>query len=165
MVRKFKHQKTNAIATRTAWGGYSLAGADVHHIILPADYIENSNDWVEINEEPILKTEDDYEVYEGGKEIYLVNPRVMRIVRRLANDCTESDCKYFYYKENAQAYIERHKPKYSDRDLEALKRHIKEDRKISVYVFNASLEYTQGAIDAYNKAERLINELKASKND
>jgi len=161
MTRKFKSTITDWVAIKGKSGledvlrYYKLYNAQGEFKgIISFKMVEKSNEWEEITEKPILVTEDGVKVYDGNEEICVLNLHVMRIVRRLANECTESDCKYFYHKENAEAYIEREKPKYSDEDLNHISREVNE--AIDSY-------YTEHKIKEYIMAA--IETLKNSKND
>jgi hypothetical protein len=113
--------------------------------------------WVEKMPEPVLITKDGYKVYDYRTTLREVTED-FEISPVDPNDYSENPV--FYLIQNAQTYIDEHKPKYSDKDVERLKHHIKEE-----HVFGGSLEFRQGLIDAYNKASRLINELKARRNE
>jgi len=128
MRRKFKHKVTD-------WKAIESGFADQHYKIYNAidDYeghlsfgmVENSNDWQEITQEPILVTEDGYELNYGDK-YYMVSETFKVQEKRLSKATLfSSAARRFYYQENAEAYIERHKLRYSNKDLDYLRQEVK----------------------------------------
>jgi len=166
MTRKFHFQPSNTgdlvaveVNDNENWyfelyQNYSKVGSVVPAIVL------NSNDWVEVTEKPILVTEDGYEVYEVNN-IWKVDSNGLNIVENCpckSNLTTLPErFKFFAYQENAEAYIERNKPKYSDEDLDHIRRVVDED--IDYYVNEHELK---GSIMT---AIENLRELKNSKND
>lgn len=113
-------------------------GAIVGTILSDIVESENSNDWQEITEkveEPILVTKDGFEKYEGDKvyKVY-VDWNGGNYLMEVKEDDKFAGITLanFHYKENAEAYIERNKPKYSDEDLDHIRRVVDED--IDYYV-------------------------------
>jgi len=165
MVRKFKHKATGDIATQHSdcKDLYEIVSHNDQNcsVAVPASLIEKSvYDWEEITEKPILVTEDGYEAFELDN-IWKVDLNGLNIVE----DCPcksnlttlPERFKFFAYQENAEAYIERNKPKYSDEDLDHIRRVVDED--IDYYVNEHELK---GSIMT---AIENLRELKNSKND
>jgi len=136
MTRKFKSTITDWVAIpnmssfdNVIWY-YDLYNAkDEYEGRISCRMVENSNDWEEITEKPILVTEDDYEAFELDN-IWKVDSNGLNIVGNCpckSNLTTLPErFKFFAYQENAEDYIERHKPRYSNEDLDHIKREVKE---------------------------------------
>jgi len=163
MTRKFHFQPSNTgdlvaveVNDNENWyfelyQNYSKVGSVVPAIVL------NSNDWVEVTEKPILVTEDGYEVYEVNN-IWKVDSNGLNIVENCpckSNLTTLPErFKFFAYQENAEAYIERCKPRYSKDDLNHL-------RKKVLNVFNSLSDQNQ----IENEVLKAISIMEDSKND
>jgi len=115
--------------------------------------VENSNDWEEITKKPILETQDNFVKYEGDI-VYLVHSEDWSISKAYCSSelTTQAESEvYFHSIENAKAYIERHKPRYSNEDL----------NNLLVEVINRTRETKVN----HNTVKDLIDNLKALRND
>jgi hypothetical protein len=162
MARKFKSTITDWVAIpnmssfdNVIWYYYDLYNAkDEYEGRISCRMVENSNDWEEITEKPILVTEDGYEAFELDN-IWKVDSNGLNIVGNCpckSNLTTLPErFKFFAYQENAEAYIEQHKPRYSNEDL----------NNLLVEVINRTRETKVN----HNTVKDLIDNLKALIND
>jgi len=110
--------------------------------------------WAEKIREPILVTEDGYELNYHDK-YYMVGEN-FKVQEKLLSEGTlfSNAARRFYKKENAEAYIERCKPRYSKDDLNHL-------RKKVLNVFNSLSDQNQ----IENEVLKAISIMEDSKND
>jgi len=132
MARKFKSTITDWVAVEDDFvGQFNMYNAkNEYEGNISFLMVENSNDWVEIKQEPILVTEDGYDLYDKNEQIWFVfsgwpDDDFELDKRSINQTCNlEKQC-VFYKKENAEAYIERHKPRYNIKDLMFLRQEVK----------------------------------------
>lgn len=156
MTRKFKHKQTDWVAVEEEFNvAYKLYNAhNEYQGRISFRMVESGSDWQEITQEPILVTEDGYELNYGDK-YYMVSETFKVQEKRLSKATLfSSAARRFYYQENAEAYIERHKLRYSNADLDSL------TERIEIIKDAAS-----DKIEMKAKTKVLIHELKNSKND
>jgi len=147
MTRKFKHKQTDWVAVEEEFNvAYKLYNAhNEYQGRISFRMVESGSDWQEIKQKPILVTEDGYELNYGDK-YYMVSETFKLQEKRLSEATLfSSAARRFYYQENAEAYIERHKLRYSNEDLDWL--------------------LTQINPVSGSEAKRFINSLKEKKND
>jgi hypothetical protein len=160
MTRVFKH-KNGWQANQREDGNYILRnpqGVIVGSIYSSLIEGENLTDWEEVTE-PYVFTEDVGEIYDKDQKVFKATPsrKGLQIESYYANEDKEailSDTKFFRVKENAEAYIERHKPRYSKDDLDHL-------RKKVLNAFNSVSDQNQ----IENEVLKAINIMQDSKND
>jgi len=150
MTRKFKSTITDWVAEKDKFSEmYKLFNTfGARKGSLPIKMVENSKDWEEITEKPILVTEDGYEVYSYHNTLKEVTED-FEILPIDPDDTSKNPV--FHEIANAKAYIERHKPKYSDEDL----------NNLLVEVINRTRETKVN----HNTVKDLIDNLKALRND
>jgi len=153
--RIFKHRQAGWVAEKDKLSEvYKLITSfGVRKGALPVEMVENSNDWEEITEKPILETQDNFVKYEGDI-VYLVHSEDWSISKAYCSSelTTQAESEvYFHSIENAKAYIERHKPRYSNEDL----------NNLLVEVINRTRETKVN----HNTVKDLIDNLKALRND
>jgi len=139
MTRRFKSTITNWYGVEDDSSIYVnlYDGEGDYRAYIPKSMVENSNDWKEITAKPALVTEDGCEVYDKTEQIWFVlsssTDNEYQLVKSSFSTMPHPKLKKaFYYKQNAEDYIERKEPKYSYDDLEWLA------EKIEMYVDRAS---------------------------
>jgi len=158
MTRKFISTITDWVAVEDKFlGQFNLYNAkDEYEGNIALLMVENSNDWEEITEKPILVTKDDVVKYEGDM-LYVVHSEDWSISKAYcSHELTKPPLNKipFHEKQKAFYYIEDNKPRYSNEDLEWLIREVENLRG------RAS---DTGEMRADVKC--LIRDLKFSKND
>ncbi len=130
MNRQFKHKTLGDIATYDITGMYKISSKFTVSYI-ESRYIENSNDWEEINKKPLFVTEDGVEIYDLIKDrFYYVRTSNSDYYNPLwkvsDNVLMEGDTftyepqyeKYFSSKQAAENYIIINKPCLSYADIQ-----------------------------------------------
>jgi len=135
MVRKFKHNQTGWVAIQDGSNQRIL-------LLYPSEnstcligsiylrFLTDCENWQEITQDPILVTEDGYKLHDKNEQIWFVfsgwpDDDFELDKRSINQTCNlEKQC-VFYKKENAEAYIERHKPRYNIKDLMFLRQEVK----------------------------------------
>lgn len=124
----------------------------------------DSGVWAQKVEEPILVTEDEHSLNYGDTYWVLRDDNWdLSKMEFSSNTIQSSKVMRFYYRENAEAYIERHKPRYSNEDL------LNMVSALTSYEVNtdsnslATLDYRQGVSDAVSHAISLLQNVRNQK--
>jgi len=166
MTRKFKFKPSSIgdlIAVEAAddenWY-FELYHGYCHRGTVPPVIVLNSNEWEEITEKPILVTEDGYEVYSYHNTLKEVTED-FEILPIDPDDASENPV--FHEMANAKAYVEKHKLRYSEKDL------LNIVSALTSYEVNtdsnslATLDYRQGVSDAVSHAISLLQNVRNQK--
>jgi len=125
----------------------------------------DSGVWAQKVEEPILVTEDEHSLNYGDTYWIVLRDDNWDLSKMefSSNTIQSSKVMRFYYRENAEAYIERHKPRYSNEDL------LNMVSALTSYEVNtdsnslATLDYKQGVSDAVSHAISLLQNVRNQK--
>jgi len=125
----------------------------------------DSGVWAQKVEEPILVTEDEHSLNYGDTYWIVLRDDNWDLSKMefSSNTIQSSKVMRFYYRENAEAYIERHKPRYSNEDL------LNMVSALTSYEVNtdsnslATLDYRQGVSDAVSHAISLLQNVRNQK--